>query len=72
MTGKKKETLKVKSGVSHPGDINPEAVEKYRKRKKQALPAEEYVEGILAGNRSLLGQAITIIESAHPEHQDLA
>ena len=72
MTDKKKETLKVKSGVSHPGDINPKAVEQYRKRKKRILSAPEYIEGILSGDRSLLGQAITVIESAHSEHQDLA
>ncbi len=72
MTGKKKETLRVKEGVSHPGDIHPEALEQYRKRKKPVLPAKEYIEGVLKGDRSLLGQAITIIESAHPEHQELS
>lgn len=34
--------------------------------------AEEYVQGILAGNRVVLGQAITLVESARPEHQSLA
>lgn len=72
MTEKKKETLKVKTGVPQPGDINPEAVEQYRKRKKRTLPAGDYVAGILAGDRSVLGQAITVIESALAEHQDMA
>jgi LAO/AO transport system kinase len=33
------------------------------------LPVEAYVEGIRAGNRVVLGQAITLIESRRPEHQ---
>jgi len=69
---KDKGTLKVKSGVSKPGVINPEAVEQYRQSRKRILPASDYVEGILAGERSLLSQAITVIESALPKHQDLA
>ena len=36
------------------------------------LPVSEYVEGILRGNRILLSRAITLIESARPEHQVLA
>ncbi|MBK8555675.1 MAG: methylmalonyl Co-A mutase-associated GTPase MeaB [Lewinellaceae bacterium] len=34
--------------------------------------AEEYAKGIREGNRVLLGQAITLVESARPEHQQLA
>ncbi len=33
---------------------------------------EEYVQGIRAGNRVVLGQAITLVESARPEHHTLA
>lgn len=33
---------------------------------------EEYVAGIRSGDRVLLGQAITLVESARPEHQVLA
>ena len=68
---KEKETLKVKSGVSRPGSINPEAVEQFRQKRKGVLPPEDYINGILAGDRSVLGQAITVIESVLPEHQDL-
>ena len=71
--GKKQhKTLKVKSGIEPPGPINPEAVNKIRKHRKQLLDSGEYVEGIIKGDRSLLSQAITIIESALPEHQELA
>lgn len=36
------------------------------------LTAGEYVEGILRGDRVVLGRAITLVESARPEHQKLA
>jgi LAO/AO transport system kinase len=74
MTGGKKQnkTLNVKSGNEPPGSINPEAVHKIRKHRKPLLEAGQYVEGIIHGDRSLLSQAITIIESALPEHQVLA
>lgn len=34
--------------------------------------AQEFIAGIRAGNRVVLGQAITLVESARPEHQALA
>lgn len=69
---KQNKTLKVRIGIETPGSINPEAIRKIRKYRKQLLDAGEYIEGILRGDRSLLSQAITIIESALPEHQELA
>lgn len=65
-------TLKVTSGIETPGPINPDAINKIRKHRKQLLGAPEYVKGIINGDRSLLSQAITIIESALPEHRELA
>jgi LAO/AO transport system kinase len=44
---------------------------KYRK-KKPLLPPEAYLQGILSGDRVLLGQAITLVESHKPEHALLA
>ena len=69
---KDKETLKVKSGVKSPGTINPDAREQFQKKRKRLLPPADYVAGILDGDRSLLSQAITIIESILPEHDELA
>ncbi len=34
--------------------------------------ANDYVEGILRGDRVVLGRAITLVESSRPEHRDLA
>lgn len=39
---------------------------------KKETSAQEYIDGILSGNRMLLSRAITLIESTRQEHQDLA
>jgi LAO/AO transport system kinase len=36
------------------------------------LPANEYIRGILEGNRMILSKAITLVESSRPEHQQVA
>jgi len=40
--------------------------------KKNELSFKEYTEGILCGNRSVLSQAITLVESTLPKHNELA
>ncbi|MEQ8525154.1 methylmalonyl Co-A mutase-associated GTPase MeaB [Gracilimonas sp.] len=39
---------------------------------KKDIPAKDYIDGILSGNRMLLSRAITLIESTKQEHQNLA
>jgi LAO/AO transport system kinase len=41
-------------------------------RKRKILDVDEYVQGVLKGDRTVLAKAITLIESNHPEHQKLA
>ena len=67
-----KSALHVQDGVEQPETINPEVINKFRLRKKIKYSVDEYVKGILEGNRTILGQAITLIESNLPEHNDLA
>ncbi|MES2628281.1 MAG: methylmalonyl Co-A mutase-associated GTPase MeaB [Bacteroidota bacterium] len=43
------------------------ALEKLKKH-RQLLSVDEYVTGILAHDRAILAQAITLIESTHPDH----
>lgn len=43
-----------------------------RSKKKHELSLSEYTEGILCGNRSILSQAITLVESTLPKHGELA
>ena len=61
--------LRVNAGVKSNPTVNP-----YRKvvKKKRTLTPGEYVEGILKGNVSLLGRAVTLIESTADEHQVIA
>lgn len=62
--------LVVNSGVEQQSIINPYLNRSRFARKK--LTANDYVEGILKGNPSILGQAVTLVESTNPEHQKVA
>ncbi len=61
--------LQVNSGVSSQPCVNPYL--RHRARPKSLTPAE-YVEGILKGDVSVLGRAITLIESTSDAHQQIA
>lgn len=60
--------LNVADGVADQPIVNPYFV----KRKRRVLSTDEYVEGILAGNITILSQAITLIESNNPTHYEQA
>ncbi|MBO4560350.1 MAG: methylmalonyl Co-A mutase-associated GTPase MeaB [Bacteroidaceae bacterium] len=60
--------LAVNSGVVSPGSVNP-----YLKRKSRpTLSVQDYVDGIVKGNVTVLSQAVTLVESLKPEHQAIA
>ena len=40
--------------------------------RRRKLTVDDYVKGVIEGNRSILGRAITLIESNNPDHQALA
>lgn len=65
-------TLKVNKGIEQPPSLNPESIKKFRSRRKPVLAPEEYLNGILEGNRTILSKAITLVESQLPEHLKLA
>ncbi|MDQ1296380.1 MAG: GTPase [Bacteroidota bacterium] len=66
-----KSALNVQKGIHQPPSINPEILNgKGRKRRKE-YSEDEYVEGIIAGNRTILSQAITLAESSLAEHYNL-
>ena len=56
--------LNVTEGVADQPIVNPYFVRKRRR----TLTTEQYVEGILRGDITILSQAITLIESNKPEH----
>lgn len=61
--------LKVNKGVADAPTVNPYL--KKRLRRTEYTPAE-FVEGILKGNITILSQAVTLVESARQEHQQVA
>lgn len=64
--------LSVQKGVAQPPSINPDMVNRLRKSRRKKLSADDYADGILRGDRTILSQAITLIESSLPEHYDMA
>ncbi len=69
---KKKSALSVSEGVEQPGSINLQAVDHLKKVKKKNYSSEQLLSGILEGDISLLGQAITLVESSLESHQKAA
>lgn len=63
--------LKVNSGVETLGNVNPYLSAMKRKRAAQ-LSVNDYVEGILRGDVTVLSRAVTLVESLLPEHQAIA
>ncbi|MCC8143039.1 MAG: methylmalonyl Co-A mutase-associated GTPase MeaB [Tannerellaceae bacterium] len=61
--------LKVNKGVADVPTVNP-----YLKKRLQRkeYTAAEFVEGILKGNITIVSQAVTLVESAKYEHQQIA
>lgn len=64
--------LKVNDGVEHPGSFSDHSVKRFLQKRRKLLPVEEYVDGILKGNITLLSKAVTLVESSKPEHQKVA
>ena len=60
--------MEERPGVDQPVSVNPNLV----RRKRRELSLDEYVQGVLAGDWVTLSQAITMIESARPEHLEMA
>lgn len=63
--------LQVNAGVEQPSIVNP-YLKSMRKKRQKLFTAAEYVDGIIKGDVSKLSQAVTLIESVHPDHQALA
>jgi LAO/AO transport system kinase len=59
----------VRAGIDPPAPVNPAWSPKTRRNQ---LNSKVYIDGILKGNRTLLSQAITLVESKQVQHQALA
>jgi LAO/AO transport system kinase len=65
--------LKVNPGIEKPEAVNADSVKRFLKKTKRGIfSADDYLEGILEGDISLLSQAVTLVESNNPEHQKVA
>jgi len=63
--------LVINEGVEQPPIINP-YIKKVFKKKPSLLTVDQYMEGIERGDRTILSQAITLVESYLPEHRAIA
>ena len=63
--------LNVNKGVVQPPSINP-YLHLRKKQQRKEYSVKEFAEGILAGNITVLSQAVTLVESSKPEHQAMA
>ncbi|MEG1635747.1 MAG: methylmalonyl Co-A mutase-associated GTPase MeaB [Rikenellaceae bacterium] len=64
----KESALTVNSGIEQPPIVNPY----FKKIKPTKLTVDDYVNGITAGNITILSQAITLVESVRPEHHAMS
>ncbi len=62
--------LQVNSGVAQQSIVNPYLQRSRYKRRE--LSVGEMIEGILKGNVTILSQAVTLVESVSPDHQQKA
>lgn len=67
-----KSALIVNPGIEQPPIVNEDAIKRFKAKKRRLLSVEEYMDGIRSGNITILSQAITLIESSLPQHQELA
>jgi len=64
--------LKVNEGIEQPAPVSEESLKRFLQKRKKHLSADEYVEGILKGDITLLSKAVTLVESARPDHRLIA
>ena len=62
--------LQVNAGIEQPPTVNPYL--NLRRKHRPQLSVNDYVEGIIKGNTTVLGQAVTLVESLAPAHQAIA
>ena len=62
--------LQVNGGVKSQPTVNPYL--RFRPRRRPSLTPADYVDGIVKGDVSILGQAVTLIESTADAHQAIA
>jgi LAO/AO transport system kinase len=65
--------LIVNQGIEPLPSVNEDSVRRFLKNKKnRILTIQQYVDGILDGDITILSQAVTLVESSKPQHQEIA
>lgn len=67
-----KSALTVNEGIEQPPSVSNESVKQFVNKRRNTLSAQQYIDGIISGNRTILSQAITLVESSLPAHSHLA
>lgn len=65
-------SLKIREGVTQPPSVNPDVFASGKRKRRKKYSVNEFVTGILDGNRAILSQAITLIESSLADHNKTA
>lgn len=60
--------LKENDGIPQPESVNTAVIAAFQKRRQQKQTPEQLVSRIIKGDAIALSQAITLVESLHPEH----
>ncbi len=68
----KNSALKVQGGIDQPSQVNPSLSGGLHKFKKAALSVDDFYRGIISNDRTMLGRAITLIESSRPDDKEIA
>jgi len=65
--------LNVNQGIEPLPSVSEDSVKRFLKHKKnRVLSVQQYVDGILKGDITILSQAVTLVESSKPQHQEIA
>ncbi len=64
--------LNVNKGVENVQTVNAAAAERFLKKKRKLPTADEFFNGIINGDITLLSQAVTLVESSRSDHQLVA
>lgn len=64
--------LIVNRGVEQLPSVNPDAAKRFLGKKRPVLTGDQYIDGILNGNITILSRAVTLVESSLPQHRELA
>ncbi len=66
-----KSALIVNPGIEQPPSVSEDAIKRFKEKRRKLHTVDEYMLGIRNGNVTILSQAITLIESSLPHHQEL-